>query len=127
MALLTMVVLSCKEEKPAKIRLCSDIRPANPCIGEDSVFMQGKNVWAQLWLGRNFDDTAVIANLYGYPAYLTPEMQEMHIPIRAHITIIIPIITNRHLMHILTRTLILMKCLRNGAVNFLEKGAGGLF
>ncbi|MFP4366022.1 MAG: hypothetical protein ACLFQA_02900 [Bacteroidales bacterium] len=66
LALLTMVVLSCKEEKPAEIRLCSDIRPANPCIGEDSVFIQGKNVWAQLWLGRNFDDTAVIANLYGY-------------------------------------------------------------
>ncbi len=66
LALLILVTSSCEKEKTAEIRLCSDIRPANPCIGEDSVFMQGNNVWVQLWLKPGFDDNTVTGHLYGY-------------------------------------------------------------
>ena len=50
----------------AHIRFCADIRAQDPCIGEDTVFMKGYNVWAQLLLSPDFEDSFVTGNLYGY-------------------------------------------------------------
>lgn len=61
-----MALGGCQERELARIRLCSDIRPEEPCVGEDTVFMQGTNVWAQLWLRPGFDGSSVTAHLYGY-------------------------------------------------------------
>ncbi|MFO7922281.1 MAG: hypothetical protein R6U58_01140 [Bacteroidales bacterium] len=66
LAVLTFAVAGCQEEKPAAVRFCADIRPNNPCIGEDTVFLHGTNVWAQLLLNPEFDGTSVTGNLYGY-------------------------------------------------------------
>ncbi len=61
-----MALAGCQERKLAEIRFCSDITVEEPCMGEDTVFLQGTNVWAQLWLRAGFDDTSVTAHLYGY-------------------------------------------------------------
>lgn len=66
LALLAIAVTGCQEEKQAQIRLCADIRANDPCIGEDTVFMKGYNVWAQLIMDPSFEDTEVTGNLYGY-------------------------------------------------------------
>jgi hypothetical protein len=65
-SLLAISILSCQSEKMSQIRFCADIRAEDPCIGEDTVFMKGYNVWAQLLLSPRFDDTSVTGNLYGY-------------------------------------------------------------
>jgi hypothetical protein len=66
LAVLAISLFSCQNEQMAQIRFCADIRAEDPCIGEDTVFMKGYNVWAQLLLSPDFDDTAVTGNLYGY-------------------------------------------------------------
>ncbi|MEX2372048.1 MAG: hypothetical protein WD578_13680 [Bacteroidales bacterium] len=66
MAVITMVVAGCGEDKLAELKFCSDIRPDEPCIGEDTIFMQGTNVWAQLYLKPGFTDSIVTGILYGY-------------------------------------------------------------
>ena len=66
LVILAVAGSACQEEKIAEARFCTDIRPHNPCIGEDNVFLHGTNVWAQLLLKPGFDDTSVTGNLYGY-------------------------------------------------------------
>jgi hypothetical protein len=66
MAVLALALYACQEKKLAEIRFCSDIRANDPCIGEDSVFLRGTNVWAQLWFASGFSDTVVTASLFGY-------------------------------------------------------------
>jgi hypothetical protein len=66
LSVLAISIFSCQNEKMAQIRFCADIRGDNPCIGEDTVFLKGYNVWAQLLLSPRFKDTAVTGNLYGY-------------------------------------------------------------
>ncbi len=66
LALASAVFTGCKEEPLATARFCADISPQNPCVGEDNVFIQGTNVWAQLLLSPRFDDTKVTGNFYGY-------------------------------------------------------------
>ena len=57
----------CQEEKAlAEIRLCADISANDPCVGEDSLFLFGTNVWVQLWLEPGFNDTVVTGNIYKY-------------------------------------------------------------
>ncbi len=65
-AIMAVAFTGCEEKKLAEIRFCTDVRPHEPCIGEDTVFMQGTNVWAQLWLDPGFKDNSVTAHLYGY-------------------------------------------------------------
>lgn len=65
-AIVFMALAGCQERKLAEIRFCADITLEEPCMGEDTVFLQGTNVWAQLWLRAGFDDTSVTAHLYGY-------------------------------------------------------------
>jgi hypothetical protein len=66
LALLAISVFSCQSDQMAQIRFCADIRAEDPCIGEDTVFLKGYNVWAQLLLSPRFNDTSVTGNLYGY-------------------------------------------------------------
>jgi hypothetical protein len=66
LAILAISLFSCQSEKMAQIRFCADIRAQDPCIGEDTVFMKGYNVWAQLLLSPGFEDSYVTGNLYGY-------------------------------------------------------------
>lgn len=66
LALFTLVIFGCKTGRKAEIRFCADIRANNPCIGEDSVFLHGSNVWAQLLLYPGFKGTDITANLYGF-------------------------------------------------------------
>ena len=66
LTILAISLSSCQSEKMAQIRFCADIRAQEPCIGEDTVFMKGYNVWAQLLLNPGFDDSFVTGNLYGY-------------------------------------------------------------
>jgi hypothetical protein len=66
LALTALTITGCRDEKLAYIRFCSDIRANDPCIGEDTVFVKGYNVWAQLVLSPRFNDTVVTGKLYGY-------------------------------------------------------------
>jgi hypothetical protein len=66
LSILVLSLSGCQGEETAQIRFCADIRAAEPCIGEDTVFLKGYNVWAQLLLSPGFNDTAVTGNLYGY-------------------------------------------------------------
>jgi len=59
-------LLGCQNGKMAELRFCADVRLEDPCYGEDIVFIQGTNVWAQLLLSPKFEDTAVTANFYGF-------------------------------------------------------------
>lgn len=65
LALSLLTLTGCRDEKLAEIRFCADIRPHDPCIGEDTVFLHGSMVWAQLLLSPEFHDTAVTGNIYG--------------------------------------------------------------
>lgn len=64
--LFTLIIFGCKTERKTEIRFCADIRADNPCIGEDSVFQHGANVWAQLLLYPGFKETDITANIYGF-------------------------------------------------------------
>ncbi len=64
LALFTLVIFGCKTERKVEIRFCADIRANNPCIGEDSVFYHGTNVWAQLLLYPGFKGTEITGNIY---------------------------------------------------------------
>ncbi len=66
LAFFTIAFSACNEEKIAEIRFCSDIRANDPCIGEDTVFIKGTNIWAQLWFKPGFEDSLVTGSLYGY-------------------------------------------------------------
>ena len=66
LALVSVAVTACQEKQLAEIRFCADVRPNNPCVGEDTVFLHGTNVWAQLLLKPGFDGTSVTGNFYGY-------------------------------------------------------------
>lgn len=63
LTLVLSVFLGCERERKAEVRFCADIRPDNPCIGEDSIFRHG-NVWAQLLLEPGFKGTDITARLY---------------------------------------------------------------
>jgi hypothetical protein len=66
-AIIVMAVLSCqKSPKMAELRFCADVIPSQPCVGEDTVFIRGTDVWAQLLLKPGFSDTAVIGDFYGW-------------------------------------------------------------
>lgn len=65
MVLFSALVFGCREEKLAELRFCADVRPDNPCFGEDTEFVRNTNVWAQLLLKEGFRDTAVVGKLYG--------------------------------------------------------------
>jgi hypothetical protein len=65
-ALAVISMGGCQERERARIRFCADISPEQPCIGEDTVFIQGRNVWTQLWLRPGFDHEYVTGYLYGY-------------------------------------------------------------
>jgi hypothetical protein len=67
LALIAVAAFSCqKDAKMAELRFCADIIPTEPCVGEDTVFIRGTDVWAQLILKRGFKDTAVIGDFYGW-------------------------------------------------------------
>jgi len=67
LAIIAIATFSCqKDEKLAELRFCADILPSEPCVGEDTVFIRGTDVWAQLLLKPEFKDTAVIGNFYGF-------------------------------------------------------------
>ena len=67
LAVIAMAAFGCqKEEKLANIRFCADVLPSAPCVGEDTVFIRGTDVWAQLLLKPGFKDTAVIGKFYGF-------------------------------------------------------------
>jgi hypothetical protein len=64
LAIITMVAYGCQNQKKmAEIRFCADILSSNPCVGEDTIFPQGR-VWVQLLLKSELEDTAVIGKLY---------------------------------------------------------------
>jgi hypothetical protein len=64
--LLAIAATGCQDNKLAHIRFCADIRANNPCIGEDTVFLKGRNVWTQLIIDPSFEDKEITGNLYGY-------------------------------------------------------------
>jgi hypothetical protein len=67
LAIVAMIVIGCqRDEKLAELRFCADISSQQPCIGEDTIFIRGTDVWAQLLLKPGFTDTAVIGKFYGY-------------------------------------------------------------
>jgi hypothetical protein len=67
LAVIAMASFGCqKNEKMAELRFCADILPSEPCVGQDTVFIRGTDVWAQLLLKPEFKDTAVIGNFYGF-------------------------------------------------------------
>jgi hypothetical protein len=67
LALISMAFFCCqRNEKMAELRFCADIIPSQPCVGEDTVFIRGTDVWAQLLLKPGFQDTAVIGDFYGW-------------------------------------------------------------
>jgi hypothetical protein len=67
LGIITALVFGCqKNEKLVELRFCADVIPSNPCFGEDTVFLRGTDVWAQLLLKPGFKDTAVIGKFYGY-------------------------------------------------------------
>lgn len=67
LALLTAAIFGCqKNENLVELRFCADVISSNPCVGEDTVFLRGTDVWAQLLLKPGFKDTAVIGKFYGY-------------------------------------------------------------
>jgi len=66
LALFTLVIFGCKTGRKAEIRFCADIRADNPCIGEDSIFLHGANVWTQLLLYPGFKETDITGNIYGF-------------------------------------------------------------
>ena len=67
LAIIAAVVFSCqKNENLVELRFCANVIPTNPCFGEDTVFLRGTDVWAQLLLKPGFKDTAVIGKFYGY-------------------------------------------------------------
>ena len=66
LVLLAITATGCQENKQAQIRFCADIRANNPCTGEDTIFMKGLNVSAQLLIDPSFEDTENTGNLYGY-------------------------------------------------------------
>ena len=67
LAVISMALISCqKNEKLVELRFCADVISSNPCVGEDTVFLRGTDVWAQLLLKPGFKDTAVIGKIYGY-------------------------------------------------------------
>jgi hypothetical protein len=64
--LIAFAATNCQDKKQVELRFCADVRPHEICIGEDSVFMQGRNVWAQLLLSDGFAEKTVTGNLYGF-------------------------------------------------------------
>lgn len=67
LVILSIAVICCqKNEKLAELRFCADILASEPCVGQDTIFPRGTDVWAQLLLSEEYRDTAVIGNLYGY-------------------------------------------------------------
>ena len=67
LAVVLMAMSSCqKNTKMATLRFCADVIPSQPCFGEDTVFIRGTDVWAQLLLRPEFQDTAVIGDFYGW-------------------------------------------------------------
>lgn len=67
LAVIAMAAFGCqKEEKLVELRFCADVLPSDPCVGEDTVFIRGTDVWAQLLLMPGFKDTAVIGKFYGF-------------------------------------------------------------
>ncbi len=67
LAVIAMAAFSCrKDEKLVELRFCADVISSNPCVGEDTVFIRGTDVWAQLLLKPGFKDTAVIGKFYGF-------------------------------------------------------------
>jgi hypothetical protein len=65
-AIIAMAAFGCMDKEPARLRFCADILPSEPCVGEDTMFIKGTDVWAQLLLSPGFEDTAVIGNFYGF-------------------------------------------------------------
>ena len=62
-----MALISCqKNENLVELRFCADVIPSNPCVGQDTIFMRGTDVWAQLLIKPGFKDTAVIGKIYGF-------------------------------------------------------------
>ncbi len=67
LVVISMTLFCCrKNENLVEMRFCADIVSSNPCVGEDTVFLRGTNVWAELLLKPGFKDTAVIGKFYGY-------------------------------------------------------------
>lgn len=67
LAIFAMAVSGCiKHPEVAELRFCADVIPSQPCVGEDTVFIRGTDVWAQLLLKPGFNDTAVIGDFYGW-------------------------------------------------------------
>jgi hypothetical protein len=66
LAIAVMIVSGCQKNQMAEIRFCADVIPSQPCFGEDTVFVRGTDVWAQLLLKPGFQDTAVIGDFYGW-------------------------------------------------------------
>jgi hypothetical protein len=66
-AVISIAIFSCqKNENLVELRFCADIVSSNPCVGEDTIFLRGTDVWAELLLKPGFKDTAVIGKIYGY-------------------------------------------------------------
>ena len=67
LSIVAIIVSGCqKNPKMAELRFCADVIPSQPCVGEDTVFIRGTDVWAQLLLKPGFQDTAVIGDFYGW-------------------------------------------------------------
>ncbi len=66
LAFTAITVSGCDEKKVAEIKFCTDIRAHEPCIGEDTLFILGTNIWAQLWLEPGFKGKMVTGSLYGF-------------------------------------------------------------
>jgi hypothetical protein len=67
LVIITMAAFSCQNNaNKAELRFCADILPTQPCVGMDTVFLRGTDVWAQLLLKPGFKDTAVIGDFYGF-------------------------------------------------------------
>lgn len=67
MVLIGISFLGCqKNQNFVELRFCADVVASNPCVGEDTIFLRGTDVWAQLLLKPGFKDTAVVGKFYGY-------------------------------------------------------------
>ena len=93
LAILAILIVGCTNNYRFELRICSDIDASKPCVDEDSIYLVGSNLWAQLILDPDFEEDLIIGNIYRFEEGERILMSNKELEIRPNQRIVLEMMT----------------------------------